>query len=401
MKILTLMPYTPVPPNFGGALRIYNLLQQMCARHEVDILMFGSESSRKPVCDAFNLPSDRVHILAGSRWLSTQNWKRLGQAYSLLTGNSLTELAARNAPLQRMLDSLLSRNKYDLLQLEFPVMGYYRFESDAIKIMDAHNVEYEIHQRIAASADTRIRRFWADYECRKFQPEEIQICRDQDAILTTSQRDKDALDKDAPGVPKFVIPNGVDTTFFQTESDATEPESVVFTGAMDYFPNTDGIQYFLDRILPLVRKQMPNIKVYIVGNRPTPQLVRQASDNVVVTGFVDDIRPFVERSSAYIVPLRQGGGTRLKVLEAMSMRRPMVTTTVGCEGIDVTHNESVLMADEPESFAQAVVSLLGDEALQKKLVKNAFEIVRSHYDWDVIGVKLEDTYGKICEEARS
>ncbi len=214
MKILVLMPHTPVPPNFGGFLRIYNLLKEMCARHEVDILMLGTEVSRKPVCEAFSLPSDRVHIITRSRWLSTQNWKRLGQIYALISGNSLTQLGARNVPLQNKLDQLLASKKYDLVQFEFPAMGYYKFNTDAIMVMDAHNVEYEIHQRIATSARTRIRRFWADYECRRVRPEEIDICRNQDAELTTSQRDKKALDRDAPGVPKFVIPNGVDTAFY-------------------------------------------------------------------------------------------------------------------------------------------------------------------------------------------
>jgi glycosyltransferase involved in cell wall biosynthesis len=235
--------------------------------------------------------------------------------------------------------------------------------------------------------------YWSEY--RKFYREEIYACSNHDAILVTSERDKQILDRDLPDSSKYVIPNGVDAAYFKPGTEKPEPFSLVFTGAMSYAPNSDGMLHFLEHIFPRILKQIPQMKIYIVGSGPPRALLSRASSNVIVTGFVEDVRPFVWRSGIYVVPLRMGGGTRLKVLEAMAMKKPIVTTSIGAEGINVCDGESALLADEPEQFADAVVRLSQDINLQQKLTANGYDLMLRQYEWSVIGIQLQSTYQSV------
>jgi glycosyltransferase involved in cell wall biosynthesis len=159
--------------------------------------------------------------------------------------------------------------------------------------------------------------------------------------------------------------------------------------------------YFLDEIFLLILKEIPDLKLYIIGSRPPKKLQQRASENVIITGFVDDVRPYVARASVYVVPLRMGGGTRLKVLEAMAMKKPIVTTSIGCEGIDVRHDESVLIADDPMTFARQVIELLRSQALRQRLVRNGYDVARTCYDWNTIGNRVEEAYATLRQQSKS
>ncbi len=399
MKILNLIPYTPVPPAFGGALRVYHLLRWMARHHEVHVLAYGSPDDPARMEAALGQPANRTTMVPIPRWLD-EKWKRFGQIYSFLRNTSFTEVVSRNKDMQRALDRCLDQNSFDVVQIAYPVMGYFTFRTDAVRVLDGSNVEYDIHRRVAQSATSAVRRWWSDYEYRKLYPQEIAISREQDGIFLPSQRDIDLLAKDVPDVPMFVIPNGVDTSYFRLDEGGKEEHSLVFTGAINYYPNTEAVEFFVNQVLPQIRARVPDVKLYVVGNSPPESVRALASDHVVVTGFVDDVRPYVQRSSVYVVPLLSGGGTRLKVLEAMSMGRPIVTTSVGCEGIPVVDGESVLIADGAAAFADATVRLLRDKELQRRLTPRGLELVRSRYDWSTIGGQLEDAYTAVFEARR-
>lgn len=398
MKILNLIPYSPVPPTFGGRLRVYHLLRWMTHHHDVRVLGYGTPEDALRIEEELGHPAERTSMIPEPRLLSDR-WKRLGQLYAFARNTSFTEVTSRIRAMQAALDQALDQESFDLVQIAYPVMGYFDFNTDALRVLDAANVEYDIHRRVAQSTEGFVRKWWAEYEYRKLYPQEISICREQDGIFLTSQRDKELLEPDVPGVPKFVVPNGVDTGYFQFPEGSPEENSLVFTGAINYFPNAEGIEYFIRDIFPLIQQRVPGVRLYVVGNAPPESVRRLASPDIIVTGYVPDVRPYVQRASVYVVPLRIGGGTRLKVLEAMSMRRPIVTTSIGCEGIDVQEGETAFIADDPAAFADATVRLLADRRLRQSMADRGRSFVRERYDWSVVCAKLEDGYAAISRTA--
>jgi glycosyltransferase involved in cell wall biosynthesis len=214
-----------------------------------------------------------------------------------------------------------------------------------------------------------------------------------DLVLTVSEKDRDTFQRLYPsGVRRyFVVPTGVDTEYFRpgiTRQDAGK--GLVFTGSMDWLPNEDGMLYFCRDILPLIRRDEPDVSLSIVGRAPTSAIRRLGeTPGVEVTGRVEDVRPYIDGAAVYIVPLRIGGGTRLKIFEAMSVGRAVVSTTIGAEGLPVTPDQNILIADDPEAFARAVVQLFRDEALRRRLEHRARELVVEGYDWSVVADRLE------------
>lgn len=389
MRILEITPYAPVPPTWGGALRIFHLLKQMVKRHTVTLLTYGGAEEYRLLREYFGDELERIYLME-SPW--TNHWRRLGQLYALGTNHSYFHLQVYTRRMQRFLDRLMERHDIDLIQSEFAVLGAFDLKTGAPRILDAHNVEYDNFRRMCENAPTLLRRFHYRREYRKFFAEEIAACRKHDAIFVTSPRDKAILDGDVPEIPKFILPNGVDTAYFTPTAEPPDPFALVFTGMMAYVPNYDGMQYFLDAIFPRILRSVPQAKIYIVGSRPPRRLLRRAADNVIVTGYVDDVRPYIQRASVYVVPLRMGGGTRLKVVEAMSMRRPIVSTSIGCEGIGVQDGESLLVRDDPSAFADAVVELLGNRRKASMIGERGYEEARMRFDWSTIGMRMEEVW---------
>lgn len=394
MKILHLMPYCPVPPTFGGALRIYHLLKNLAEYHEVTVATYGTEHDRKAMIESFGGKLRAIHMIP-SQW--TTHYRRIGQLYALCTNHSFFHLLVNRTEMQRLIDRVLAEEEFDIVQTEFPMMGAFRLDTDAVRVLDAHNVEYENFRRMWLHTRSPLRKAHYYREYKKLYDEEIAACKKQDAMFVTSQQDREIFDTVVPSIPKFIIPNGVDTSYFHPFNAPPEEHSLVFTGMMAYTPNYDGMVHFLDAIFPLILKQVPDAKIYIVGSRPPRELLRRVSSNVIVTGYVEDVRLFVARSSVYVVPLRMGSGTRLKVLEAMAMKKPIVTTSIGCEGIDVVHGENVFIEDEPTLFAKRVVQLFRDASLRQRLVERGYEFVRSQYEWSLITQTIEQVYTALVE----
>lgn len=322
-------------------------------------------------------------------------FRRLMQLYSLFTSHSYWYHWGQSPELEKEVRSLLDREDFDIILGEFASMGHFDLDTDAIRIMDAHNIEYDNFRRMSKLDWSSIRKKFYQREFEKCSIEEVKAFKRHDAIFTTSERDGKIIEQDAPGIPRFVIPNGVDTSFFSSSNVETEPFSMIFTGAMSYVPNYDGMLFFLDEIFPIIQKVIPQAKIYIVGSNPPAFLQKYQSKAVTVTGFVDDVRPYVDQSSVFVVPLNMGSGTRLKVVEALSMQKPVVTTSIGCEGIEVVDDEHLLIRDEPAAFAEAVINLFKDSVLRNRLVENGYELVRQKYDWKVIGQSIDHAFQQI------
>lgn len=423
-RILHLLPYLPSPVHFGGALRIHHILRHFADRHHVRVVAFADHGDPEAFLRDFPELKGRCELLTRPAW---RRRSRLSQLHSLVTSHSHWYAGTFTPQMESVLDRVQSQESFDIVLFEFPMLGQYPLDPRAVRIMDAHNVEYDAMRRMATVQGDPVRKWFYQAEHRKIRKEELEIASRQDALFVTSQRDAELFARDLPHLPRVVIPNGVDSGYYpfrpslhetgdpqpgdpqpggpktggpktgglQTDSPlpfdlpAVRANRLVFTGMMGYVPNYDGVLHFLDEAFPRIRAKIPDAELLVVGKNPPAHLRRRSGDGVKVTGFVQDVRPHVYSAAVYVVPLRMGGGTRLKVLEALSAGIPVVTTPIGCEGIDVVDGEHVLIREEPEAFAEAVLELLSDPELAARLVRNGRRLVEEVYDWRHIGARMD------------
>ena len=228
------------------------------------------------------------------------------------------------------------------------------------KILFTHNVEAQVWARHYKFASNPLVKLACWLESRALQRAERRYVQLADYVLAVSENDRASFARHADPGRISVIPTGVDTEYFQPSPVPEQPDTTVFTGSMDWMPNEDGVAYYVEKILPLIRRQIPEAAFWAVGRRPPRRIQALASDDVVVTGAVDDIRPFLAKAAVCVVPLRSGSGTRIKIFEAMAMGKAVVSTSSGAEGLPVRHGENIILADDPADFARQVVDLLRD-----------------------------------------
>lgn len=392
MKVLYLIPYSPANPVFGGALRIYHLLRHLYKYHDVTVAGFSTPKEEKKLIKQFPLLAGKTHLVDYPYSDKSVRWSLVK---SLFTTHSNWHQLTRSKLFQQKLDQLLAAESYDIIQSEFPVMAMFHYDNSAIKIIDSHNVEYDNFKRMA-KVKNPFKKLFYHLESYKFYREETAVCSQQDALFVTSERDISIFDQTVPGVPKYLIPNGVDTNYFQPFKTRPDPHSMVFVGMMKYVPNYDGITWFLDEIFPKILEKVPDATITIVGKNPPQSMLSRANKNIIVTGFVEDTRPYIEKSAVYVVPLRMGGGTRLKIMEALAVKKPIVSTSIGCEGIDVVNGESILITDKPDEFAARVIELFENPKRVTDLTDKGYELVKKLYRWESIGLQMDQAYKELA-----
>lgn len=394
-RILVITPYLPVPPNFGGASRMYHLIRELRQVSEVTTVSLTGPGDDSPAAEEALGRVLPIPVALTAR-MPAGPAKRAAQLRSLVSRRSFQDRLYRRLAMQRAIDQTLVEEPFDLVQLEFSQMGLYRVPAGTPSLLDVHNIEHDV-LRQAAGAGSLPRRIFNQIECRKFQREEIAAWRQASACVATSDSDARTIEL-ATGQPVAVIPNGVDLERFPwAPLVGADPASCVFVGAMRYLPNADAARYFVEEIFPLVRSRLPSATITLVGADPPPEVQALAArDGVRVTGTVPDVAPWVHQAGTVIVPLRSGGGTRLKILEAFAMGRPVVSTTIGAAGLDVVGSEHLLLADAPTDFAAAIARLVGDAALRRRLAEQAHALVRDRYQWSAIARRLEAVYIKLA-----
>lgn len=396
MDVLIVAPYVPYPPWFGGASRVYHLLRALARTHRVSLLCYGTAgevAAAGPLTEA----CEDVQIVVPPRG---ERWRRLYQARSFV-GRPYYYYAFHSRAMARALRSTLARRAFDIVQIEFSQMAaYLRLPPGPLRVLDAHNVEYLLLDRVGRQERHPLRRLYSWAQARKFRPDEIVACRGMDGVLTTSATDRAVLAREGVDVPIRVAPNGVDTEYFTPTPTPPTAPGLLFTGAMNYLPNTDAVLHFCADILPRVRAAVPAVRFAVVGRHPPARVRRLASPSVLVTGTVSDVRPFMRDAAVFVVPLRSGSGTRLKILEALASGCAVVSTSVGCEGIDVTHSREILVADTPAAFADAVVRCLRDPALRARLGAEGRALVERQYRWETVGDAVNEAYEELMDARR-
>ena len=396
LRILLLTPSLPYPPIWGFGIRVYQLVRHLSRRHRVTLLTYGREGEGREA-EAENVAALRavgaeVHVVPPPQPFGG---KRGAQALSLLSPRSYQTASLQSPAMQDALTRLLAGQAFDLIQVESSQMAGFDFGGRVPLVLDEHNLEYELLYRLYQGERSPGRRLynWAEYV--KFYREERACWRRADACLLTSGREREILRGQTPDKPAVVVPNGVDIEFYQPSKALIEPGSLVFTGLMSYRPNIDGAAYFVEEVLPRIHRERPGVTLTIVGAGAGEEVERLAGPRVVVTGAVPDTRTYFARAAAAVVPLRMGSGTRLKVLEGLAMGKPLVSTSVGCEGIHVRDGEHLLIADEPQALADAVLRVLADTALAETLGRQGRALVEREYGWAAITAQLEDFYAQV------
>jgi glycosyltransferase involved in cell wall biosynthesis len=241
-----------------------------------------------------------------------------------------------------------------------------------------------------------LKRALLEVEWRKMRRYESRACARAKVTVAVSEVDREILAAQAPGAGVHTVSTGVDVSYFKPNGYREAPAALVFTGSMNWYPNEDAIFYFMEKILPLVRREIPGATLAVVGRDPSPRLLAAAAaSGVRVTGTVPDVRPYVAEGAVYIVPLRVGGGTRLKIFEALAMEKPVVSTAIGAEGLPLVDGEHFVKADDPEDFARAVVALLRDPERRKALGAAGRKLVEERYSWKQVAREFEAR----CQEA--
>jgi glycosyltransferase involved in cell wall biosynthesis len=390
MRILMIFQLAPLPPplDMGPAKRNYPFLRENLKRHEVSVLSFGSPGEENIFRERHGNDCKSIHFINVKRPRIINIFWRL---YFFITLQSTFRIVYRRK-MQKAIDELTSSEDFDIIHCCFEMFGYYRFPSKPLLVGDTHNVEYDIVYLMYKQSKNL---FWKIYNYQAYKcgkRDEIKSLNKFDAIITTTKNDSDKFREDIKEKPIFTIQNGVDTMFFEKSKVTTEQKTMVFMGLMNYYPNDHAINYFLDHIYPLIISEEPESRLLVVGANPSKKLLEYKSEKIVITGFVDDVRPHISRAEVFIIPLLIGGGIRGKALEAMAMKIPIVTTTLGCAGIYLKHSESALFADTPEDFSKSVLKLFNDQDLRQRLSENAHTIVRNYYDWEKKGDELDHVY---------
>ena len=301
-----------------------------------------------------------------------------------------------SAAMRREIVERARSNSFDLLVCDFlaPAANVPRTLATPT-ILFQHNVEAMIWRRHYEVQTNPVKKAYLYGQWQKMRRFEREMCGLFDSVIAVSADDREQMKREYGAEAVFDVPTGVDVEFFQPSGQAKPaPHSMVFTGSMDWLPNDDAIRYFMREIMPLIKQKVPDATLTVVGRNPAPALVElgKTDPSLVITGRVEDVRPYMDNAAAYIVPLRIGGGTRLKIYEAMAMEKAVVSTTVGAEGLPLTNGVELLLADEPVAFGDAVVRVLTGSSYAVELGQRAASIVRKNFGWR----QVTESFVSIC-----
>jgi len=308
----------------------------------------------------------------------------------------------RSSAMRGRVRAMLDSGTIDLVHLDMLHLGdYLDLCAGKPVVLVEHNIESTLLRRRVENTSNPLAKLYLYYQYLKLKSYESRVCRRVSQVVTVSELDARALQHLAGISGVNPISNGVDTSYFRAMGVPRRPNSLVFVGGLTWFPNYDAIRYFCAEILPLVAAEVADVSLTVVGKNPEQRGVREIAENprVRLAGLVDDVRPYISEASAYVVPLRIGGGTRLKILDALSMGMPLVSTSIGCEGLDVVSGEHLLIADTPQELAREIVRVLRNPDLGWRLGAAGRELVEQKYEWSVIAQGLDDVYQRCLTAA--
>lgn len=404
MRFLIVSPFFPYPLISGGHTRLFHLIRQYAANHEVDFIspVFAKEKENikmlAPYCRHINLLDlDELGLNRKQNFLHPTRIIRNCRRLFSLTAGTPWEISGFYFPqLKSMIHKMLETNAYDVVQLELTRMAQY-FDHDffsknhSVKVLDDYDLTFVPHLR-RYECETRplhrMIRYW-DYRLNKNYA--IKVWRFFDIYVVMSEIDRKKAETLCPGLHVITAPNGVAAGDFSPLPTARSDKRIMYIGGALHYANIDALFYFCREIYPLFNSLLEDATIHVVGTGWQPyqdQLMKLAP--IVFHGFVDDVRNVLSKSTVFIAPIRIGGGTRLKILEAMAMKLPIISTSIGCEGLPVENEANILIGDTPNEFAIQTRKLFSDPVLFKRISSSALGMVQKQFDWQGVAAKLID-----------
>ena len=389
MKILWVTPAFLHPTDRGGQIRTLGTLKELHKRHKIHFAALNSSSNSEGPARSGEYSTSFTAIEHDPPKRGTADM--FPQLVSSVFGSvPLAVSRYASAQLRQEMQRLIATEKYDSIVCDF-LAAAPNVPNLPACVLFQHNVETTIWQRHVERADTIWKKQFFSMQARKMEAYERRVCRESKFVIAVSDVDAARM-RSMFGIEDVkAVPTGVDLEYFHKTQDAPAVSDIIFCGSMDWLPNVDAVEHFLLETLPLIRLRRPETTVTIAGRKPDPRVLKLASEcsGVVVTGDVPDMRPYMWGSKISVVPIRIGGGTRLKIYECMAAELPVVSTTIGAEGLSYTAGKDLLIADEPEAFATACLHLLTKEAQRQAIADHALSLVRGKFSWAAVTADFE------------
>jgi sugar transferase (PEP-CTERM/EpsH1 system associated) len=393
MRVLVVDEEVPWPLDSGKKIRTFNLLKHLASRHEIHYLCRRHEGHAAPDTQPLQRAGIQCKVVPDP--IPAKSGLKF---YGLLLANLFSPLpySVTSHQSRQLVDEIrqaLHRHPFDLIHCEWtPYYTNLTAFHHLPNVVVAHNVEATIWQRNFELETDPLKKAYVYTQWKKMKRFEEEVFKRASTVVVVSPHDGETVSRWRGRKNGIVlVENGVDVDYFSPQQVAEEPRTVVFTGSLDWRPNVDAMMFFLDEVWQRILSRSPKSRCFIVGRNPMSSLrdrVR-SEPSVTLTGTVADVRPFIERSAVYIVPLRIGGGSRLKILEALSMEKPVVSTSVGAEGLRAENGREIHIADTPAAFAEAVLHLFSNPDAGERLGVAGRSLVESSYRWEVLAKGLE------------
>lgn len=396
MKLLILAPSLPLPPTDGGKIRVLNLTRRAATEFDVTMLALQTEVSDEESAAALR-----------DEGVTTILVPRSPARVPRLTPTAIARAVTRDIPLaaskyylrayRRALVELLQATPFDLIHFEMVHMAQYlptvRRFTNAPALLSTQNVDSDVWRRAAEHQPTRLKRAAFGWQASVFERTERREGPKFDGVTAASDRDAEMYRALIPGAAVESVDNGVDLSGYTPRPEDEQPATFVYTGSYDWLPNADAVAYFCREVWGRIREALPDAEFFAVGKAPTEEMLSfHGRNGITVTGRVPEVHPFIARAAVYVVPLRIGGGTRLKILEAMGMGKAIVSSSIGSEALDVKAGRDLLIADDAEEFATTAVALANDANRRRELGAAGRKRVEERYGWDAIGARMNRFY---------
>jgi sugar transferase (PEP-CTERM/EpsH1 system associated) len=390
MKILYLSLRFPYPPHSGDKIRTYNVLKKLSENHSIHFISFCHPSQGSELNKQLAEYCDKIETASFSK---LRAYKNCLLYFSFAEPFQINYWHSRE--MQRKIDRALESSDFDLIHVQFFRMAQYvRKYNNIPKLLDSCD-SYALNLSRRAKLDRGLSWPLLIVETNRVKKYEVEIARHFNSVTLVSPLDMNCLYSLDKNIPLSVVPMGVDLEYYQPGNEAYGP-NLLFTGTIKYFPNSDAILYFYNEIFPIIKNAVPDVKFYVVGNLP-PKKIRklEAGGDVIVTGRVEDVRPYFDKSAVFVCPLRSGSGMQTKILESMAMGVPVVTSSMGVQALEASIGKDILVSDKPEEFAQKVISLLKDRERRQSIAQNSRKLVEEKYGWSTIVKRFDAIYKKI------